>query len=142
MQVKVQLLLIGNQNVYGGTRQTLANKPYPDHVIYEELHNQMKRGGGGLYPIIYKEDSIKEVFRAANPYPIFGFIYTGYAAIILKLLLIGNKYIIERIFIENTLKRYTLTYKRFTRYISALVTPAIPTNPIPFPGFRATPPNT
>ena len=47
MQVKVQLLLIGNQNVYGGTRQTLANKPYPDHVIYGELYNQMKRGGGG-----------------------------------------------------------------------------------------------
>jgi hypothetical protein len=47
MQVKVQLLLIGNQNVCGGTRQTLANKPYPDHVIYEGLHNQIKRGGGG-----------------------------------------------------------------------------------------------
>ena len=38
---------IGDQNVCAGTRQTLANKPYPDHVIYGELYNQMKRGGGG-----------------------------------------------------------------------------------------------
>jgi hypothetical protein len=30
---------IGDQNVCGGTRQTLANKPYPDHVIYGELYN-------------------------------------------------------------------------------------------------------
>ncbi|CAP80110.1 hypothetical protein PCH_Pc12g04830 [Penicillium rubens Wisconsin 54-1255] len=34
---------MGDQNVCAGTRQTLANKPYPDHVIYGELHNQMKR---------------------------------------------------------------------------------------------------
>ena len=37
---------IGDQNVCAGTRQTLANKPYLDHVIYGELHNQIKRGGG------------------------------------------------------------------------------------------------
>ena len=35
----------GDRNVCGGTRQKLANKPYPDHVIYVELHNQMKGGG-------------------------------------------------------------------------------------------------
>ena len=44
VQVKVQVkVTMGDQNVCGGTRQTLANKPYPDHVIYGELHNQMKR---------------------------------------------------------------------------------------------------
>ena len=35
---------IGDQNVCRGTRQTLVNKPYPDHVIYGELYNQIKRG--------------------------------------------------------------------------------------------------
>jgi hypothetical protein len=37
---------MGEQNVCGGTRLTLANKPYPDHVTYGVLHNQIKRGGG------------------------------------------------------------------------------------------------
>ena len=35
---------MGDRNVCGGTRQTLANKPYLDHVIYVELQNQIKGG--------------------------------------------------------------------------------------------------
>jgi hypothetical protein len=44
---------IGDQNVCAGTRQTLANKPYPDHVIYGELHNQMKGGERPDRPYMY-----------------------------------------------------------------------------------------
>jgi hypothetical protein len=43
----VQLpITMGDQNVCGGTRLTLVNKPYPDHVIHGKLHDQIKRGGG------------------------------------------------------------------------------------------------